>query len=125
LKPRGNVHTVAEQVSTAHHHVTDVDTNTEADATVGCDPRVSFGQGSLRLHRALNCVNGASELGKDTVASRVGYTAPVLPNEPIEDRTPFCQAPEGADLVSAHETAVALHICCEDGDKASADFRRV
>ena len=105
--------------------ITDMDTNTEADATVGCDPGVSFGQRSLRVHRALYGVNGASKFGKNTVASRVGYTAPVLPNEPVEDRTPFCQAPEGADLVSAHETAVALHICCEDGDKASADFRRV
>ena len=38
---------------------------------------------------------------------------------------PFGQALERADLISAHETAVALHICCEDGDKAAADFRRV
>ena len=46
-------------------------------------------------------------------------------NEPLEDRAPFGQAPERADLVSTHETAVALHICCEDRDEASADFRRV
>ena len=40
-------------------------------------------------------------------------------------RTPYGQPFERADLVSAHEAAVALDICCEDGDKASADFRRV
>jgi hypothetical protein len=67
-----------------------VDTNTEADATVGCDPRVSFGQGSLRLHRTLDCVNGASKFGKHTIAGRVRYSAPVIPNALVEDCPPFC-----------------------------------
>jgi len=47
------------------------------------------------------------------------------PNEPDEDRAPFGQALERADLVSAHEAAVAFDIRCEDGDKASADYNRV
>jgi hypothetical protein len=125
LQPRRNVHTVAEEVSSAHHYVTDVDTNTEADVMVGCDPRVSFGQGSLRVHRALYGVNGAPELRKDTIARRVRYAARVLPNEPVEDRAPFGQTLERADLIGTHEAAVALHICCEDCNEASADFRRV
>jgi hypothetical protein len=37
------------------------------------------------------------------------------------DRAPFGQPLERADLVSAHEAAIALHICCEDRDEASAD----
>ena len=74
---------------------------------------------------ALYGINGASELRKDTVARRVRYTAPVVPNEPVEDCTAFCQALERADLISAHEAAVALNICCEDRDEASADFGRV
>ena len=65
------------------------------------------------------------KFSKDTVARRVRYTASVLPNEPVEDRAPFGQALERADLISAHETAIALDICCEDCDEASADFRRV
>jgi hypothetical protein len=125
LQPCGNVHAVSEQVSSPHHHFADVHANTEADATVGCDPRVRFGQGSLRIHRALYGINSASELRKDTVARRVRYPAPVLPNEPVEDCASFGQALEGADLISAHEAAVALDICCEDRDEASADFRRV
>ena len=56
--------------------------------------------------------------------NRVGGEARSTP-EPIEDRAAFGQAPERADLVSAHEAAVALNICCEDCDEASADFRRV
>jgi hypothetical protein len=46
-------------------------------------------------------------------------------NDPIEYRAPFGQALERADFVSAHKAAVALNICCEDCDEASADFRRV
>ena len=67
----------------------------------------------------------AFELRKDTVARRVGYAAPMLPNEPVEDRAPFRQPFERADFVSAHETAVALDICCEDCDEASAECNRV
>jgi hypothetical protein len=45
----------------------------------------------------------------------------MFPNEPVEDRAPFGQPFERADLVGAHEAAVAFHIRCEDCDKASAD----
>ena len=82
-------------------------------------------KGSLRLHRALHRLYSASELRKDTIARRVRYAASVFTNEPVEDRAPFGQALECADLVSAHEAAVAFDIRCEDGDKASADYNRV
>ena len=78
-------------------------------------------KGSLRLHRALHRLYSASELRKDTIARRVRYAAPVFPNELVEDCAPFGQAFERADLVDAHEAAVAFDICCEDRDKASAD----
>jgi hypothetical protein len=45
----------------------------------------------------------------------------VVPNEPVEDCAPFRQRLERADLVSAHEAAVAFDIRCEDCDEASAD----
>jgi len=125
LQPRGYVHSVSKQVPSADHHVTDVHTNAEIDLLVGRDTRVRFGQGGLRRHRALHGINGASELREDTVACRVRYAAPVVPNEPVEDCAPFGQSLERAHFVSAHEAAVALHICCEDCDEASADFRRV
>jgi hypothetical protein len=41
----------------------------------------------------------------------------VFPNDPVEDCAPFCQSSQRADLVSAHEAAVAIHICCEDCDE--------
>ena len=83
--------------------------------------RVRLGQGSLRLHRALHGVHSASELRKDTVARRVRYAAPVVPNEPVEDCAPFGQPLERADLIGAHEAAIAFDIRCED----SATRRRL
>src|SRR5262249_16884232 len=117
LQPRGNVHTITEEVSTAYHHVTDVDTDAEAYPAIRCETGVRFKQGGLRLNGALHGVHGTSELRKDPVARRVRYAAPVVPNEPVEDRAPFRQPLERADLVSAHEAAVALHIRCEDGNE--------
>ena len=125
LQPRGYVHSVTKQVSSAHHYVADVDTDAEIDVLVGRDTFVRLRQSGLRIHSALYGVNGTSELRKDTVARRVRDAAPVVANEPVEDRAAFGQALESADLVSAHEAAVALHICCEDGDEASADCKRV
>jgi len=45
----------------------------------------------------------------------------VFPNELVEDRAPFGQPLECADLISAHEAPVAFNIRCEDCDEASAD----
>ena len=58
-------------------------------------------------------------------ARSVRCAAPVFPNDPVEDRAPFGQPFERADLVSAHEAAVALHICYEDCDEAWTDCNRV
>ena len=102
-----------------------MDTNAEADAAIRGDTGVRFGQGFLRFHCTLYRVNCASELRKNTVASGVRYAAPVFTNEPVEDRAPLGQPLERADLISAHEAAVALDIRCEDRDEATADFRRV
>jgi hypothetical protein len=49
----------------------------------------------------------------------------MVSNDPVEDRASFAQPFERADLVSAHEAAVAFHVRCEDCDEASADWRRV
>ena len=102
-----------------------MDADAEAYATIRCETGVRFGQGGLRIHRALDGINRASELREDAVARRVCYAAPVVPNDPVEDGAPFGQPLERADLVGAHEAAVALHISCEDGDEASADCDRV
>jgi hypothetical protein len=121
LQPRSNVHAVAKQVTRAHHYVADVNPDAEIDAPVRRDTCVRLGQSRLCLHRTLHGIHCASELRKDTVARGVRYAAPVVSNDPVEDCAPFGQALERADLISTHEAAVALNICGEDRDEASAD----
>src|SRR5438034_591823 len=82
----------------AYHYVTNVDTDAEVYAAIRCETEVRFSQGGLGLHSALHGVNGAPELRKHTVARRVRYAAPVVPNEPVENCASFCQPLECADL---------------------------
>jgi hypothetical protein len=49
----------------------------------------------------------------------------MVPNEPVENCAPLGEALERADLISAHEAAIAFDICCEDCDEAAADSDRV
>ena len=102
-----------------------MDTDAEAYAAIRCETGVRLGQGGLCLHRALHSVYGAAELRKNAIARRVRYAAPVFPDEPVEDCPPFGQPLERADLIRAHETAVALYVCREDGDELPADIAKV
>src|SRR6202007_2929997 len=83
LQTRRDIHAVAKEVPSAHHHVADVDTNAETNAAIWCKTGVRFGQGGLCIHRALHGLNGATKLRKDTVARRVRYAAPVVANVPV------------------------------------------
>jgi hypothetical protein len=125
LQSRGNVDSVPEEVPSTRHYVSDVNAYAELDGLFRRNTCVRLSESGLCCHSALYGVNGARKLREHAVARRVGYAAPVLLNDPIEDRAPFGQTFERADLIGAHEAAVALDICCEDCDEASADFRRV
>ena len=87
LQSRGNVHTVAEQITGAYHHVTDMDANAEIDAFLWWQAGVSFGQDGLHFHCALHRVNGTAKLRKDTIAGRVRYASLVVRDVLIEDRS--------------------------------------
>src|SRR5207302_147197 len=62
LQPRGNVHTLAEEVPGADHHVPNVDTHAEVDLPVRRDTCVRLGQSALSLHCALHGICGTPEL---------------------------------------------------------------
>jgi hypothetical protein len=49
----------------------------------------------------------------------------MVPDELIKYGSPLSEPLESADLISAHEAAVARDISCEDCDEASADCNRV
>jgi hypothetical protein len=78
-----------------------VNPDAEIDVLVRQDTGVRLGQSALRLHRALHRLNRAPKLREDTIARRVGYAAPVVPNEPVEDRPAFGQPFERAGMSKA------------------------
>ena len=81
------------------------------------DARPEFASAKAVCASTAHCtVNGTSELRKDAIARRVCYATPMLRNDPVEDRAPFGQPLERADLIRTHEAAVALDIRCEDRD---------
>ena len=59
--------------------------NAEIDVTVVRESGIGFGQGNLSFHGAADGVDRAAKLRKHAVASGVSDTAPVRPNEPIQD----------------------------------------
>jgi hypothetical protein len=77
-----------------------VNPDAEIDVLIRRETCVRLGQSSLRLHRTLHGFNRTPKFGKDTVARRVRYAASVLANKLVEDRAPFGQALERADLIS-------------------------
>ena len=83
LQSSRDVHPITEQVTGADHHVTNVDAYAEVDLTVLSKPSVRLGQGTLSLHSAANGINRAAKLRQNTVASRVGYAAPMRRNQPV------------------------------------------
>lgn len=87
-----------------------MNTNAETDALVCGKVSVRFGEGSLRLKRALNRLDRTPELGEHAVASRIDDAAPVVRNKLVEDFTPFGEPSERADLVGVHEAAVSSDV---------------
>jgi len=73
--------------------------NAEADAAIWCETGVRFGQGSLRVYRALHRLYGTSKFGKNAIARCVRYAAPVVHNELVEDRSSLSKPLERADLM--------------------------
>ena len=86
---------------------------------------VCLGESGLRIYRASHGVHGAPKLRKDAVARRIGYAAPVIPNELIEHRSPLGQPPERADLIGTHQTAIALDVGRENRHEPALDISHV
>jgi hypothetical protein len=75
-------------------------------------PLTAAAKGASQATTALSRqVFGFSE---HTVAGCVRYAAPMFLNEPIEYCAPLGEPLERPDLIGAHRTAVALHVCRED-----------
>jgi hypothetical protein len=69
----------------------------------------------------LNGIHSAGEIGDEAIARRVEDPTAMRGDQAIYDDPVGRECAEGADLILAHETAVAFDIRCEDRRELSFD----
>ena len=118
LQARGHVHPVAIDVVALDDNVAEVDADPERDS-LGFGHRVV-----TRRHRlldfggALNGVDDARELSEGAIAHQLDDAAAVLGELGLDQLPAVTLQPlESAELVLAHEAAVADHVSGEDCSK--------
>ena len=93
----------------------------EPHLLTGRSIRILFGYGVLHLNSTLHGIHGAGEIGDEAIPSRVEDPTPMSSDQPIDDDPIRGEGAKGADLISPHETAIALDIGGEDRSKLSFD----
>src|SRR5215469_12767688 len=121
LQSGRDINGIAEEVVALHHDVADLDADTELHLLIGKAIGVLLGDSILRRDRALHGIDGAGEISDETVTRRVEDSASMRGDQPIDDDPVSRKGAKGADLISAHQAAVALHIGCEDRGELSFD----
>ena len=121
LETRSDVHAIPEQVVGLDHHVAYVDANAEFQPAVCGNALIRLGKPLLCLHRALNGIHGARELGEHAVACGVGDPAAVLRDEAIQDLAARREKTKCPDLVRPHQAGIAGHVGRHDGGEPALD----
>src|SRR5436305_934327 len=78
-------------------------------------------KGSTAIDGTLHSVHGTGEIGKNAVACGVEDPTAMRGDQAIDDDPVGGEGAKGTDLISAHETAVAFDIRCEDRRELSFD----
>jgi hypothetical protein len=69
----------------------------------------------------LHGIDGAGEIGDETVASRIEDPTAMRSDQTIDD-DPICgQGAKGANLINPHQAAIPFDIRCEDRRELSFD----
>ena len=80
-------------------HVSQIDTDAKLHASVRIDWHIALRHRFLDRDCALDCIDGAGELGEDAVARRVNDAATMRPNHWQDDSLMAFQVPDGRLLV--------------------------
>src|SRR5699024_775699 len=72
---RGDIYSIAIDVTVTMHHVANVNADFDFDSPVGGDVVISFGQGALDFDGALRRFQRASEFDKESVADGFDFGA--------------------------------------------------
>jgi hypothetical protein len=79
----------------------------------------------LSLHGTPDGIHSTPELREHTVARRVGDTAPVARNQPVQDFAARGKGIEGRNLIDPHEAAIALNVSRKDSSQPALYFNRL
>ncbi|HJN04319.1 MAG TPA: tetratricopeptide repeat protein [Alphaproteobacteria bacterium] len=111
-------------VAAFENNVTNIDADAEPVLTLGAERLVAPPQFVLYFGGTLNGVDGACKFGEDAVARRA-ENAPVMTRDQTRNGLAvIVENFEGADLVHAHEAAIAFDIHADDGGEAAFDLFR-
>ena len=114
FQPRRDIDSVAVDLVAFDHHIAEVDADAEVHPPRRRQPGVLNLERALNIHRAIDRIDHAGELGKYAIAGRI-YEAPVaLLDEAIDDLAVSGQGDKGRLLISPHEAAVAEDVGTED-----------
>ena len=110
LKPGADVHGVPEEIAVSNHHVTQMHADAESEAArfgvaITCFWRVC-------LHRTLNGINDARELGQNAVPCRVRNASAMFGNDPVHDLAVGRHS--SVPVILAHEARITGHVRRED-----------
>jgi hypothetical protein len=95
-------------------HVPYVDADAAFQPAVGGNALIRLGEPLLCLHRTLNGIHGARELGEYAVARGVGDPAAVLGDQAVQDLPARREKAKCPDLVRPYQAGIARYIRRED-----------
>ena len=124
LQPGRDIDRIPKQVVALHQDVADVDAYSKLHLLTRRWIRILLGQGVLHRDSTSHGVRRAGEIGDETVARRVEDPTPMRGDQAIDYDPVSRERAKGTDLISVHQTAVALDIGGEDRRKLAFDGAR-
>jgi len=122
LQPGRDVYAVAEDVVTVDDDVADVDADAEHDALILRRRRIAAHHPPLHGERAADRVDDASELDQHAVARGLDDVAAVAGDRGVDELATVClERSQGADLVDAHQPAIADDVRRQDRREPALD----
>jgi hypothetical protein len=121
LQPSRDINGIAEEIFALHHYIADVDADPKSHLLGIRSIGILLPDGLLNLHGALHGIDGAREIGKNAVASRVEDPTAMRGDQAIDDGPVGRERVERANLILPHEAAVALDIGGKDRGELSFD----
>ncbi|HXG81480.1 MAG TPA: hypothetical protein VNJ05_06740 [Sphingomicrobium sp.] len=111
FKPRGDVHSIPEDVVIIDNHVAQIDSNPEFDAAVIGNPDIAGAHFPLNFGRAFDRIHNAGEFDEHPIAGQFDNPPVMLRNGRIDELGAVSlEAGQCADFIRAHKAAVAHYI---------------